>query len=60
LAHQVRDQLDRLGAVATKIVVSGDLDEFAVAALRAAPVDSYGVGTALVTGSGAPAAGFVF
>lgn len=60
LAHQVRDQLDRLGATATKIVVSGDLDEFAIAALRAAPVDSYGVGTALVTGSGAPAAGFVY
>jgi nicotinate phosphoribosyltransferase len=60
LAHQVRDQLDRLGAAATKIVVSGDLDEFAIAALRAAPVDSYGVGTALVTGSGAPAAGFVY
>jgi nicotinate phosphoribosyltransferase len=60
LAHQVRDQLDRLGATATKIVVSGDLDEYAIAALRAAPVDSYGVGTALVTGSGAPAAGFVY
>ena len=60
LAHQVRDQLDRLGATATKIVVSGDLDEYGIAALRAAPVDSYGVGTALVTGSGAPAAGFVY
>ncbi|MEO6793391.1 MAG: nicotinate phosphoribosyltransferase [Mycobacterium sp.] len=60
LAHQVRDQLDRLGATGTKIVVSGDLDEFALAALRAAPVDSYGVGTALVTGSGAPTAGFVY
>ncbi|ORW94581.1 nicotinate phosphoribosyltransferase [Mycolicibacter terrae] len=60
LARQVRDQLDRLGATGTKIVVSGDLDEFGIAALRAAPVDSYGVGTALVTGSGAPAAGFVY
>lgn len=60
LAHQVREQLDRLGATGTKIVVSGDLDEFAIAALRAAPVDSYGVGTALVTGSGAPTAGFVY
>ncbi|GFG84301.1 nicotinate phosphoribosyltransferase [Mycolicibacter algericus] len=60
LAHQVREQLDRLGATATRIVVSGDLDEFAIAALRAAPVDSYGVGTAVVTGSGAPAAGFVY
>lgn len=60
LAHQVRDQLDRLGATGTKIVVSGDLDEYGIAALRAAPVDSYGVGTALVTGSGVPAAGFVY
>lgn len=60
LAHQVRDQLDRLGATKTKIVVSGDLDEYGIAALRAAPVDSYGVGTALVTGSGVPAAGFVY
>lgn len=60
LAHQARAQLDQLGATDTRIVVSGDLDEFAIAALRAAPVDSYGVGTALVTGSGAPAAGFVY
>ncbi|MGV0624512.1 nicotinate phosphoribosyltransferase [Mycolicibacter minnesotensis] len=60
LAHQVRDQLDRLGATNTRIVVSGDLDEYAIAALRAAPVDSYGAGTALVTGSGVPAAGFVY
>jgi nicotinate phosphoribosyltransferase len=60
LAHQVREQLDRLGATETQIVVSGDLDEFSIAALRAAPVNSYGVGTALVTGSGAPAAGMVY
>ncbi|VEG57038.1 nicotinate phosphoribosyltransferase [Mycolicibacterium aurum] len=60
LARQVRDQLDRLGATATRIVVSGDLDEFAIAALRAEPVDSYGVGTSVVTGSGAPTAGMVY
>ncbi|BBY53594.1 nicotinate phosphoribosyltransferase [Mycobacterium koreense] len=60
LARQVRDQLDGLGATATRIVVSGDLDEYAIAELRADPVDSYGVGTALVTGSGAPAAGMVY
>jgi nicotinate phosphoribosyltransferase len=41
-------------------VVSGDLDEFAIAALAAAPVDSYGVGTALVVGSGVPTAGLVY
>lgn len=60
LARQVRDQLDNLGAPNTRIVVSGDLDEFAIAALRAEPVDSYGVGTSVVTGSGAPTAGLVY
>src|SRR5690606_17779855 len=44
----------------TKIVVSGDLDEYAIAALAACPADIYGVGTALVTGSGAPTAGLVY
>ncbi|HEY2450273.1 MAG TPA: nicotinate phosphoribosyltransferase [Mycobacterium sp.] len=60
LARQVREQLDGLGATATRIVVSGDLDEFSIAALRAEPVDSYGVGTSLVTGSGAPTANMVY
>lgn len=60
LARQVRAQLDDLGASDTRIVVSGDLDEFAVAGLRAEPVDRYGVGTALVTGSGAPTASMVY
>ncbi|WP_282780552.1 nicotinate phosphoribosyltransferase [Nocardia sp. CC201C] len=60
LARQVREQLDALGATRTKIVVSGDLDEYAIAALRAEPVDAYGVGTSLVTGSGAPTAGMVY
>ena len=60
LARQVREQLDRLGATQTRIVVSGDLDEFAIAGLRAEPVDSYGVGTSLVTGSGAPTANMIY
>ncbi|MGD1253135.1 nicotinate phosphoribosyltransferase [Mycobacterium seoulense] len=60
LARQVREQLDRLGAIGTRIVVSGDLDEFSIAALGAEPVDSYGVGTSLVTGSGAPTANMVY
>ncbi|MBU3066723.1 nicotinate phosphoribosyltransferase [Nocardia sp. NEAU-G5] len=60
LARQVRDQLDALGATRTRIVVSGDLDEYAIASLRAEPVDVYGVGTALVIGSGAPTAGMVY
>jgi nicotinate phosphoribosyltransferase len=60
LARQTREQLDRLGAAQTRIVVSGDLDEFAIAGLRAEPVDSYGVGTSLVTGSGAPTANMIY
>ncbi|MPZ65824.1 MAG: nicotinate phosphoribosyltransferase [Pseudonocardiaceae bacterium] len=60
LARQAREQLDSLGARGTKIVVSGDLDEYAIATLRAAPVDSYGVGTSVVTGSGAPTASMVY
>jgi nicotinate phosphoribosyltransferase len=59
-ATWVRELLDRLGNVHTKIVVTSDLDEYSVAALRAAPADAYGIGTALVTGSGAPTAGMVY
>jgi nicotinate phosphoribosyltransferase len=60
LARHARKQLDQLGATQTRIVVSGDLDEFSIAALQAAPVDSYGVGTSVVTGSGAPTANMVY
>ncbi|HEV7450782.1 MAG TPA: nicotinate phosphoribosyltransferase [Pseudonocardiaceae bacterium] len=60
LARQARQQLDRLGAPDVQIVVSGDLDEHSIAALRAEPVDSYGVGTSVVTGSGVPTAGMVY
>jgi nicotinate phosphoribosyltransferase len=60
LAAQSRQLLDSLGAVDTKIIVSGDLDEYAIAALAAEPVDAYGAGTAVVTGSGAPTAGLVY
>jgi nicotinate phosphoribosyltransferase len=60
LAAQVRELLDSLGATHTKIVVTSDLDEFAIAALSGAPVDGYGVGTALVTGSGHPTCEFVY
>jgi nicotinate phosphoribosyltransferase len=59
-AHEVRKQLDALGAPNTRIIVTSDLDENAIAALGAAPVDAYGVGTALVTGSGAPTSEFVY
>ncbi|CAQ02199.1 nicotinate phosphoribosyltransferase [Clavibacter sepedonicus] len=60
LVGEVRAQLDALGATGTRITVTNDLDEHGIAGLAASPVDSYGVGTSLVTGSGAPAAGMVF
>jgi nicotinate phosphoribosyltransferase len=60
MASRVREQLDGLGATGTRIVATSDLDEFALAALAAAPVDGYGVGTELVTGSGHPTCGFVY
>jgi nicotinate phosphoribosyltransferase len=60
LARQVREELDSLGATATRIIVTSDLDEFAIASLASAPVDGYGVGTQLVTGSGHPTCGFVY
>ncbi len=60
MAHQSRELLDSLGATETAIVVSGDLDEYAIAALAASPVDVYGAGTAVVTGSKAPTANLVY
>ncbi|RSZ63219.1 nicotinate phosphoribosyltransferase [Corynebacterium hylobatis] len=60
VTRRVRRQLDELGAHNTRIVVSSDLDEFAIAGLRGDPVDVYGVGTSVVTGSGAPTAAMVY
>ncbi|MCL2788739.1 MAG: nicotinate phosphoribosyltransferase [Micrococcales bacterium] len=60
LAREVRAQLDALGAGDTGITVTSDLDEYSIAALAAAPVTAYGVGTRLVTGSGAPTAEMVY
>jgi putative nicotinate phosphoribosyltransferase len=59
-SRAARALLDDLGAQATAIVVTSDLDEYSIAALAAAPVDGYGVGTRMATGSGAPTAGFVY
>jgi nicotinate phosphoribosyltransferase len=64
-ARNARAMLDALGATETRIVVSGDLDEYEIAGLEhdpagRAPIDAYGVGTRLVTGSGHPTAGFVY
>ncbi|MER6910605.1 nicotinate phosphoribosyltransferase [Streptomyces sp. NPDC000594] len=60
VAHRVRQQLDELGARDTRITVTSDLDEYAIASLAAAPVDAYGVGTQLVTGSGHPTCSMVY
>lgn len=59
-ARRARTLLDSLGATSTKVVVTGDLDEHSISALADAPVDLYGVGTSLVTGSGAPTASMVY
>ncbi|WP_460785380.1 nicotinate phosphoribosyltransferase [Microbacterium tumbae] len=60
VAAEVRAQLDELGAKGTRITVTSDLDEYAIAALAASPVDAYGVGTSVVTGSGYPTASMVY
>lgn len=56
LAREVRGILDAAGCPDAKIVVSGDLDEHSIAALVAsgAPIDTFGVGTELVTSGDAP------
>ncbi|WP_025133797.1 nicotinate phosphoribosyltransferase [Leucobacter sp. PH1c] len=57
---RVRELLDELGATQTRITVTNDLDEYTVAALAASPVDSFGVGTSVVVGSGTPTMGMVY
>lgn len=57
---QVRRLLDDLGATQTRITVTNDLDEHTVSSLAHSPVDSFGVGTSVVTGSGTPAMGMVY
>jgi len=60
MVREVRKQLDALGATATRIVVTSDLDEYTIAGLGSSPVDAFGVGTSVVTGSGHPAVGLVY
>jgi nicotinate phosphoribosyltransferase len=59
-AARARALLDSLGAVDTKVVATSDLDEYVITALADAPIDAYGVGTRVATGSGHPTAGFVY
>jgi putative nicotinate phosphoribosyltransferase len=58
--RKARALLDSLGASQTRILATSDLDEFVIAALGNAPVDSFGVGTRVVTGSGHATAEFVY
>jgi nicotinate phosphoribosyltransferase len=62
LARQVRAILDDAGLPGMQIIVSGDMDEYRIAALLAAgaPVDGFGVGTQLGTSGDAPALGAVY
>ena len=59
-SRKARKLLDSLGATKTQIVISGDLDEYSIEQLAHSPIDGFGVGTRLVTGSGAPTANFVY
>lgn len=54
LAREVREVLDAGGLERAIIFASGNLDEYRVEALARAPIDSFGVGTSLVTSSDAP------
>jgi nicotinate phosphoribosyltransferase len=58
--RMARALLDSLGATSTRITVTSDLDEYLIAALADAPVDAYGVGSRVATGSGHPTAGMVY
>jgi len=59
-ARKARALLDELGATETRIIVTSDLDEFVITDLQDAPIDGYGVGTRVVTGSGHPTASMVY
>lgn len=61
-AKLVRSMLDSAGLTDTKILASGDLDEFIVTRMLAqqAPIDVFAVGTALVTSKDAPSLGAVY
>lgn len=62
LSHSVRATLDAGGLLDTRILASGDMDEWSIAELlsRRAPIDAFGVGTAISTSRDAPALGGVY
>ena len=61
-SRAIRARLDAAGLCATRIFASGDLDERRIAELveHRAPIDAFGVGTALSTASDAPALSGVY
>jgi len=62
LSREARGILDQAGLPDAKIMLSGDLDEYAIRDLVAsgAPVDAFGVGTQLATSADAPAMGAIY
>ena len=62
LSKEARRMLDEAGFTETKIIASNDLDEETITSLKAqgAKVDSWGVGTKLITGYDQPALGAVY
>jgi nicotinate phosphoribosyltransferase len=62
LSREVRRTLDEAGLRDTRILASGDLDEYKVHALvnASAPIDAYGVGTEMVTSRDQAALGAVY
>lgn len=57
---KARALLDELGAPHAGIILSGDMDEYSLEKYAQDPIDTFGVGTKLVTGSGHPTAGMVY
>lgn len=62
LSKEARKMLDEAGFPATEIIVSNDLDEYTILNLKAqgARVDSWGIGTKLITAYDQPALGAVY
>jgi nicotinate phosphoribosyltransferase len=62
LAREVRRILDGAGLGDAKIMASGDLNEYKIAALveAGAPIDAFGVGTELATSADAPALSAIY
>ena len=62
LSKEARKMLDEAGFTDAKIIASNDLDEETIMSLKAqgAKVDSWGVGTKLITGYDQPALGAVY